>query len=153
MKKQILLSIVVILLVVSCKKEATTKPETSTPLEEIAVTPSKTECYLYEKNGNKIELKVEYYIDTVAGNLTYAFAGKDKNVGTYKGKIENNILIADYTFQSEGKESVRQIAFQLKEDKMIAGYGDVTEDGNSFKDITKLKFDPVMSMDKVVCPE
>ena len=64
---------------------------------------------------------------------------KDKNKGTIRGRITNGFLIADYTFMSEGTESVRQVAFKKQGSSFVEGYGndlnnpDSLDFSNSFK--------------------
>jgi len=83
--------------------------------------------------------------------LHYALAEKDSNKGTITGQVINNILIAEYTFYSEGMKSVRQVAFQIVSDKLVEGYGEMTEDGTHFKNASQLSFDSKMPLDKVAC--
>lgn len=140
------------MLLISCKKERVVQT-TPTVTEEKKSMQPKTECYTYDANGNLIELQLHYDTDSISGTLNYALADKDSNIGTFKGKLVNNVLIAEYTFQSEGMESVRQVAFQLIGDKLIEGYGDMIEEGTHFKDVTQLKFTSNMPLSKVICSE
>lgn len=151
MKKQILCSIAFAFFLTGCKKEVTETPTTVT--ETPKAEAPKTECYSYDANGSKIEAQLHYTADSITGTLNYALAEKDKNTGTIKGKLENDILIAEYTFQSEGSESVRQVAFQVKDGKLIEGYGDLNQDGTRFKDVSQLKFDSKMPLVKGECNE
>lgn len=140
------------MLIIGCKKETVTP----TKAIEMPKPPiSRDECYAYDLKGSKIELQLHYISDSdsVTGTLNFAFAEKDSNKGTIKGKIAHSILIADYTFQSEGAESIRQVAFELKDDKAILGYGEINQDGTNFKDVTKLKFDSGVPLIKVDCAE
>lgn len=149
MKKQIFLSVAFILVFTACKKEAS---ETTLPVsEETKAETSKTECYYYDVNGNVVELQLQYNTDDISGTLNYALAEKDTNMGTFKGKIENNILLAAYTFHSEGTESTRQVAFKFMDGKLVEGYGDMNEDGTHFKDVSQLKFTSTMPLSKVDC--
>lgn len=151
MKKQIFLSIAFLTLFTSCKNETTTTKAIEKPKPSI----SKDGCYAYDLKGSKIELQL-YCItdsDNVTGRLNFALAEKDNNKGTIKGKITGTVLIADYTFQSEGTVSVRQVAFELKDDKATLGYGEMDQDGTHFKDVTKLKFDSGVPLTKVACAE
>ena len=149
MKKQILFSIVLVTLFISCKKETTTTP--TAVIEKPKQSVPEDEYYVYDLKGSKIELQVFYfgYSDSVSGTLNFAFAEKDSNYGDIVGKVTNGILIADYAFQSEGTESVRQVAFKLKDDKAILGYGEMTPEGTHFKDVTKIKFDSGVPLTKV----
>ncbi|MEO5776601.1 MAG: hypothetical protein ABIQ27_06830 [Flavobacterium sp.] len=154
MKTRILFSIVFAMLFISCKKETPVEATTVTTVtEETKTEVLKKECYAYNATGNKIEMQIQYNGNDVTGTLNYVIAEKDSNKGTFTGTFENNILLLDYTFQSEGTESVRQIAFQLQGDKLVEGYGEMNEDGTRFKDVSKLEFSSTMPLDKVACPE
>lgn len=106
---------------------------------------------MYDQNNTRIELTLQLNEKKASGTIEYALAKKDKNTGTFKGTFENNILIADYTFQSEGKKSVRQVAFQLHGEKLVEGYGEVTADGTKFLDVSKIKFNSTMPLTKTNC--
>jgi hypothetical protein len=106
--------------------------------------------FVYQ-NNTRIEIKLQLIKKKASGTIEYALAEKDKNTGTFEGTFENNILIADYTFQSEGKESVRQVAFQLQDDQLVEGYGEVTADGTKFLDVSKIKFNSTMPLTKTNC--
>lgn len=153
MKSQILLSIAFIILLAGCKKET---PKTMVPDTKNAVPPPapKRECYIFNADGTTIKLQMLYdNPTTVSGTLYYELTEKDRNNGRFVGQIKNNILIAEYTFQSEGTESKRQIAFQFKDNQLIEGYGEMNEDGTRFKDITKLKFEGTMPLKSTDCPK
>jgi hypothetical protein len=153
MKTQILFPIIFALLLIGCKKE-TPPPTPTVPIAEETVPQDndiKTECYLYNEFGSVISLEIDYPENTVSGRMTYALKEKDSNYGVFTGKIENNVLIADYSFVSEGVESKRQIAFQIKDGELFEGYGEMNEDGTRFKDVTKLKFNYTMPLKKVEC--
>jgi len=59
----------------------------------------------------------------------------------------------NYTFQSEGKTSIREVAFLKKGDQLAEGFGDVEEvkGKTKFKDLSKLKFDGLMTFDNIDC--
>ncbi|KIA92962.1 hypothetical protein OC25_14755 [Pedobacter kyungheensis] len=110
-------------------------------------------CYQYIKNRDTATLTVKTAGNQVSGSLGYNLYEKDKNSGTFSGLVKGDTLIADYTFHSEGKISVREIALLKQGDKLIEGFGDVEEiKGNvKFKDITKLKFDNSIVFSKINC--
>lgn len=114
-----------------------------------------TDCYAYEGNGSKISLQVTSIDDEVTGKLTYSLLEKDTNRGTFTGTFENNILLAEYTFLSEGIESTREVAFLLKDGQLIEGYGEIEVDGATatFKDEEALSFSSTMPLTKTECPE
>lgn len=98
--------------------------------------------YTYEKNGEKLSLIFSRTGNNVKGDLVYDFKEKDDNKGTIIGTMKDSILIADYTFQSEGSTSVRQVAFKFENNTLLEGYGEVEEKGGKviFKDVNQLKF-------------
>lgn len=106
---------------------------------------------MYDQNNTRIEIKLQLIKKKASRTIEYALAKKDRNTGTFEGTFENNILIADYTFQSEGKKSVRQIAFQLQDDQLVEGYGELTADGTNFIDISKIRFNSIMPLTKTNC--
>ena len=149
MKSKILFSIALVTLFISCKKETATTPTVIIEKPK----PSRDVCYAYDLRGSKIELQLHYISDSdsITGTLNFAFAEKDSNKGTIKGKVTDENLIADYTFQSEGMQSVRQVAFKLKDNKATLGYGEMTSDGTHFKNVTTVKFDSGVSLTKEDC--
>ncbi|MGC4039904.1 MAG: hypothetical protein QM710_03675 [Flavobacterium sp.] len=150
MKKYFLIPIVFALILTGCKKET---PFKTVPIvKETGSQATKKECYSYEKNGDTISLQIETTGKEVIGAMVYSLKEKDRNAGLLKGKLENNILIADYTFHSEGTESTRQVAFKLENGQFIEGYGEVTLDGTHFKDISKIKYSSTMPLGKTECP-
>lgn len=79
----------------------------------------------------------------VTGDLVYDWSEKDNNTGVINGMIKDNLILAWYTFQSEGVTSVRQVAFKIEDDELIEGFGDLLARGDTmtFKNIETLKFD------------
>jgi hypothetical protein len=65
--------------------------------------------------------------DAVEGELTYYLREKDANRGTIVGTMKNDTLFADYTFQSEGKTSIREVAFIRRGDSLVEAFGEVEE--------------------------
>ena len=99
-------------------------------------------CYRYINNNDTINLKTVNVKGFITGTLVYNLYEKDENKGTIQGSMKGNVLIADYTFFSEGMKSVRQVAFKKIGSNFIEGYGDV-EDKNGkmiFKNPDSLTF-------------
>ncbi len=89
----------------------------------------------------------------VAGTLEFKNFEKDSSHGTLVGIYENDLLVGDYSFSSEGMNSVRQVAFKKSQNGFVEGFGDVETKGNKevFKDSSKLTFDNSYEFKKVVC--
>jgi hypothetical protein len=156
MKKVLLLLITMLAVFSSCKKGSTepVEMEAGPPKEAELVEPPGDQCYVYKKDNNTVSLsfKVNTHQDFI-GKLSYDLVGKDKNDGLFIGSVTGDTLIGDYTFKSEGVESMREVAFLQKDGAYIEGYGDVMETNGRmvFKDKKKLKFDTNTRLTKVDC--
>ena len=158
--KKILVLGAALLGMASCKNKSSeaVKSGLETSIDEGIELPNTglgIDCYVYESNGSKISLQIISIDDEVSGKLTYSLLEKDTNRGTFTGIFENNILWANYTFLSEGIESTREVAFLLKDGKLIEGYGEIEVDGamTTFKDKDALSFSSTMPLNKTQCPE
>jgi len=133
------------ILMLSCKKESKdteklTEPRTDTiRIETSAMESGK---YLYQKEGDTISLQLQIKNGKATGELVYKLKEKDKNTGTIEGEVKDNVVIALYTFQSEGSTSVRQVAFKFTDKGVVEGYGAVEEKEGKvlFKDINTLNY-------------
>lgn len=158
MKKAAAILTLILTALISCKKEtAAAEPVqiTPSPQKEVEIVePAGEQCYIWKANGSIIEISFNVNShQEVNGKLSYNLAEKDKNEGTLIGNMKGDTLVADYTFNSEGASSVREVVFLQKDGTLIEGYGDVvqTNDKVSFKDKTKLKFDQKNKLTKVDC--
>ena len=113
-----------------------------------------TGCYSNMSDKDTVLLKLEEFPNVVTGNLTYKLFEKDANNGSIYGKLYGDTLIADYTFLSEGKKSVRQIAFLIKDNTAIEGYGEMMEqDGKMlFRNVKEINFSNGIILNKTPCP-
>ena len=127
----------------------------STQKDEETITSVVTEqsCYTYIKNKDTASLMLMMSGHIVTGELHYQLYEKDSNKGLIKGEMRGDTLVADYSFDSEGKQSTRQVAFLRKDGKLIEGFGEVMEkDGKTyFKSIADLKFGDAIEFTKVNC--
>lgn len=83
-------------------------------------------CYASIAGNDTLSLRMELLGNDVTGELSYNLFGKDGNEGTIRGEMHGDTLIADYTFTSEGIESVRQVVFLRENDGFVEGYGETT---------------------------
>jgi hypothetical protein len=74
--------------------------------------------------------------------LYYKRFEKDKNEGVFNGVVKDSLIVANYTFASEGVHSVRETAFLINGDLLFEGYGEIMEQGAStkFVNLNKLNF-------------
>ena len=148
MKRAIVLAA---LTLICCKKQETIAiPDVQ---KEITTGISKSECYLGVLKNDTIRMQITIKDSVVEGKLSYRFFEKDKNDGTLSGRMKGDTLFAAYTFQSEGSESIREVAFLKKGNTFTEGYGDVEEKDNTvvFKDKSKLDFNSKMILTETDC--
>ncbi|WP_366184103.1 hypothetical protein [Flavobacterium ovatum] len=148
-------NVIIIAVLSSCmknKKEDVVVPVVAAPME----TTTK-ECYQAIIEKDTITLTVDVNsINEFTGELDYSYAQKDKSFGTILGNVKGDTIFADYTFQSEGKTSIRELAFLKKDSNtLVEGHGDFVEMNGkvAFKDKSKLKFDGNVIYTKIDCKE
>lgn len=151
--KKISMMLIVFLAMTSCKqKETPAETPKSIQQDTLVVTPTLGKnCYSFEGNGSKIDLKITETSNGISGTLDYRLAEKDKNSGTFQGTMKDDTLVATYTFQSEGTESIREVAFLLKDNQFIEGYGELDATGTKFKNPTAIQFTSNMPLSKTDC--
>jgi len=137
------------------KQDATAKQTDTTKVDQQQLdTASYTHGknnYQYLKNGDTISLAIHIEGEKVHGDLLYAWKEKDRNSGHIEGVLKGDVLLADYTFSSEGQESVRQVVFKLSKDRALEGYGMMEEKAGkmSFVDPQKVTYDEKFPLEKV----
>lgn len=91
----------------------------------------------------------------VIGDLEFKNSEKDSSKGTIEGVYKRNILIADYSFVSEGTSSVMQVAFKKTEEGFVPGYGLIVMEGTTqkFKNTNDLTFDSSITYIPSTCVE
>ena len=123
--------------------EQTTQPTNKNDLE--------IGCYGFTDGKSTVMLDVRDNKEQVKGNLSYALAEKDKNEGTFTGSVNDNIFMATYSFQSEGKTSTRMLAFKIEGNKLIEGHGEMSADGVNFINVNSLSYSSNMPLEKGKC--
>lgn len=110
-------------------------------------------CYLYVKDKDTAKITLMSSGTITTGELSYHLFEKDKSDGIFEGENHGDTLLAEYTFNAEGRESVRQVAFLKKGDQLLEGYADVVEkDGKTqFKNKNELVFGKGLIFNKVAC--
>ncbi len=154
MKKLLILSLL-ILSFFGCKNN--TSKEQNTLEEKEVVTAEKPSsllqlgCYSYNANNNAINLEITNLENGINGKLTYGLDGKDSNSGTLNGKLKGDKLFGEYNFMSEGVESKREVAFLIKDNQLIEGFGELNENGTAFVDENNISYTSTMPLTKTDC--
>ena len=110
-------------------------------------------CYSSVAKKDTVLLNAHMSGDSITGSLGYKLYEKDQNNGSILGKMYGDTLRAMYTFMSEGKSSVRQVAFLKQNDDFVELYGNSKmEDGKMvFENRSTLKFSDAMALQKESC--
>lgn len=154
MKKMTFLALAFVTMI-ACKNNEKTESETVSEevvVEETVKAPMiETGCYEYNSNGNIIRMEIKEVNEKVTGDLNIAYDEKDANKGKFIGTLDGDKIIGTYTFMSEGTESTREIAFMVKDNQLVEGFGELNADGTKFKDASAIKYDSKMPLSKVDC--
>ncbi|MFD1875367.1 hypothetical protein [Hymenobacter bucti] len=142
-----------LLLLAACREQ--TAPTTTAPAAPQAAAPAGPQCYAYTSARDTVRLTLATTQPTVTGQLSYRYFEKDRNEGTIRGAMHGDTLRAEYTFQSEGVASVREVAFLRRGTGFVEGYGDVAERAGAmvFKQPGALKFTSTQPLSPVTCPK
>src|SRR5882757_5341997 len=106
-KTPLLFLLVVAVFLLSCNDGSTKAPVA----EKNAIDSAAAYCYYSARNRDTVFLHINVAGNKVTGDLEYNLYEKDKNKGSIQGMLKGDTLIAEYTFLSEGIESVREVAF------------------------------------------
>ncbi len=116
---------------------------------EVVVAPEeqKTEsivgCYVATLGKDVYTLKVDSQAgDTFKGRLSFKNFEKDSSSGTYEGTYKDGILLGNYSFTSEGMDSVVETIFKKSGNSFVRGFGEMNATGDRFADTSKITYDP-----------
>lgn len=111
-------------------------------------------CYEMTIKRDTATLNLQVQDTAVSGNLQYRWAEKDGNTGTIKGVLRDSLIIADYTFQSEGTTSVREVVFKIHNNTLVQAFGQLIDQAGKivFIDRAGLQYMHENPFVKVPCP-
>jgi hypothetical protein len=155
--------LIIFIFVIACNSDeeatndTTTSPkDTVTELRYVAKTPlNLSGCYGWIAGEDTATLQLTVTGNKVSGDLIYDWSEKDRNSGKLQGVLQDSLILANYTFLSEGVSSVREVVFKIKGDSLFEGSGnvDASKDTIKYKNITKLKFAGDHPFIKGICTE
>ena len=155
-KVYLVFSAYLFLLMISCNNdEASTTEIVKDTIGNNGNTPNSTKslagCYSMIYLKDTATLSINIIDSNVSGKLQYKWFEKDDNDGAIKGVVRDNLIIANYTFQSEGVSSVREVVFSIKNDSLFEGYGEVVvqNDTTRFVNTNQITFmkNPLIKVD------
>lgn len=125
-----------LILIVGCNSKSLVKEE---PLDSVRVAAGQS-CYLYLSNKDTVKITLTFDNQSVSGALNYNIFEKDGNVGTIRGSVVGDTILATYTFESEGVTSTREVAFLKKGNTLVEGFAPMDESGTHFANHDELDF-------------
>lgn len=87
-------------------------------------------CYEMTHKGDTATLQLDVQDSVVTGRLAYRWNQKDHNTGTIRGVLRDSLILADYTFESEGLTSVRELILKIEDTVLVQAFGDLQTKGN-----------------------
>lgn len=154
MKKSLLSFFVLTSIFAACSSNKSSETTSDSATADTAIPSANQQfCYTYIKDRDTAKITMMSAGEITTGELSYSLYEKDKNNGVFEGELHGDTLIAEYTFNAEGKESVRQVAFLKKGDQLLEGYGDAEEKNGKmmFKNTAALKFGQGIVFRKTTC--
>lgn len=142
--KSIFFLLVGLLILLSCKQQPTNNAINNRE-SEVFSQQKKSDltllgCYAYTNAGDRVRMEITEVGTLVKGTLAVRYNEKDANTGSFIGQVYGDTLVMDYTFQSEGLNSTRQMAYLVLDNKLLEGYGELNAEGTAFKDLGTLEF-------------
>lgn len=102
-------------------------------------------CYVAKLAKDVYTLDIESENNgAVSGILAFNNYQKDSSSGSFDGQLTGDILQGNYSFDSEGMHSDRQVIFKKVGDNFVEGFGpaSVVNGKEVFSDPSKLTYDP-----------
>ncbi len=111
-------------------------------------------CYRMIISNDTATMNLTQKGDSITGSLIYKRKEKDSNTGFIHLVKRDGRAEGWYTYQSEGKTSVRQIVLKIIAGTFAEGYGDIKMNGDSavFKYPHALSFEEKHTFNKINCP-
>lgn len=100
-------------------------------------------CYVATLGKDVYSLKIASQDgEKVAGTLVFKNFEKDSSYGTFVGTYRDGILLGDYSFNSEGMDSVIETMFKRIGTDFRRGFGEMDSSGTNFRDLNTVTYDP-----------
>ncbi|KIA90394.1 hypothetical protein [Kaistella jeonii] len=161
--KKYLLTTCAFIFILSCEKKISENINIKNTNDSVVVVPENSEpiesstqqtCYLGVTGKDSVFISLDDNLGTITGKMRYKNAEKDSSFGDIVGTQNGDTLKLNYTFQSEGTMSEREIYFLKKKDQLTEGIGDHKIEGKKdfYENTSKLKFDG-SSLKQVDCKD
>lgn len=142
MKTSQALIILIVLLLIGSLALAWIKNKTKINNPSINQNSSLIGCYIATISKDVYTLNIQTINgNKVTGILNFDNFEKDSSSGTFNGTYKDGILLGDYSFSSEGMDSMMQVNFKKSGDNFIRGMGELNSDGTRFASVDNIIYD------------
>lgn len=161
MKRGLLSSIFIVAFLIACENKGTSKAKTNDTSD---ASPGKTAdvaediptvagCYMRVMGRDTLVVRLNQSGQAINGNIYFDNYQKDGSSGTATGNINKDTIHLHYSFQSEGTHSVMEMYFQVKDNELIRGIGDMGVKGDTayFTSVASLTFPGKEKVSKIPC--
>lgn len=161
MKNTKIIVIIVLLLIIGAFTYVWShKTEVPPVVDESSSTPSQAAsivgCYRAGTDKDVFTLHVTSLTGTSAsGTLEFKNYQKDSSSGVFQGTYDSGVLLGNYSFRSEGMDSVMQVIFKRTGDNFVRGYGSLDSTGTKFSNLDTVTYnesDPLSLFVHESCP-
>lgn len=110
-------------------------------------------CYEMTIKQDTASMELTVRDTIVTGKLIYAWNEKDGNIGSLNGVLRGDLIFAEYTFESEGTTSTRELIFRLEDSLLQQAVGELDQKNNKivYKDPDQLDFNTMPPFMKIPC--
>lgn len=145
---------------ISCEKKNsemvktdTTKLDSALAIPDAYEENSTDNCYFGVIGKDSIFLSLNDNLGTITGKMRYKNFEKDSSFGDVIGSKNGDTIQLNYTFQSEGTTSDKEINFLKKEDRLLEGMEDQKVDGQKsvYSDRKKMVYSDDNELKSVDC--
>lgn len=150
--KNFILSALIILTAASCEKKSIETVDLQTSAPDSTIVPESNEpiesstlqnCYMEATGKDTLFISLDDNLGTITGKIRYKNFEKDSSFGDVMGTQNGDTLKLNYTFESEGTTSDREIYFLRKDGNLIEGIGEHKTEGSRdfYANTSQLKYE------------
>jgi hypothetical protein len=127
------------------KEEKTETIQTAPVQVPVVKGDSVVGCYVSKLAKDVYTLQIESEVNgNFVGKVSYNNYEKDSSSGIFTGTLTGDILLGNYSFDSEGMHSNRQLIFKKNGNNFVEGFGEVKSIGDTelFANVENITYDP-----------
>ncbi len=136
--------VIIVIIVIGVFVYISQKKPVGVPNTPVVSKDSIKGCYVAKLSKDVYVLNIKSEDNgAISGMLAYNNYEKDSSSGSFDGTYSNNILLGNYSFNSEGMQSNSQLIFKKVGDSFVQGFGDIKTVGDKtvFENLNDIIYD------------